>query len=142
MKSKKNIDQKSHLASLLAEKYAELKSKSDVSMFLKELSDYAEFCKGLKASKKTHYQELEEWVKPAYDYIHDKLTHHGFINGGAAMGMEQPPMADLWWATYGLISSITHSPFLESEVAYHHSSAHSRNQALIKELGCALAEMK
>jgi len=89
------------------------------------------------ASKKTHYQELEEWSKPAYGFIHDMLHKYGFVNGDPAANAKNPA-ASLWWAMYGLISNITYSPNLKSEVAYHHSSAFERNRALLAELNTVI----
>lgn len=85
------------------------------------------------ASKKTHYEQLEEWSKPAYGFIHDMLHKYGFVNGNPEANAKNPE-ASFWWAVYGLISNIIYSPNLKSEVAYHHSSAFERNRALLAEL--------
>lgn len=78
------------------------------------------------ASKKTHYNDLNLWSDEAYDFIHQMLKKYGFVNGD--------PEAHFWWQVYGLLSSIIYSPYLKSEVAYHHSSAFERNRALLGEL--------
>jgi hypothetical protein len=114
--------------------FCDLKKVADVSVFATELRELLAFCNQLSPSERTHYQGLDEWSDPVYEFAHKKLEAHKFINGGAAMGITQPPMADLWWSTYAMISGIINSPYLKSEVAAHHSSAHSRNEALKKEL--------
>lgn len=93
------------------------------------------------ASKRTHYEELEEWSKPAYGFIHDMLHKYGFVNGNPEANAKNAN-ASLWWSVYGLLSNIIYSPNLKSEVAYHHSSAFERNRALLAELNIILVDGK
>lgn len=108
----------------------------DTATFTAELNTFLAFIGALResASKGTHYHKLDEWSKPVYQQIHQFLHKHGFINGGAARNLSQPPLADMWWSVYSMMSSIIHSPYLKTEVADHHASAYERNEALIEEI--------
>lgn len=118
-------------------------SEGDKSIFKTELKSFQELLNNLRstASKKTHYQQLDEWTDIVYGRIRDYLNQHGFINAGAALGLNQPPLADMWWAIYSVKSSIIYSHFLQTEVSDHHSSAYERNEALIKEVDEILKEL-
>ncbi len=85
------------------------------------------------ASKKTHYDKLNEWSDKAYGFIHDMLKKYGFKNGQPEVNKLNND-ASFWWAIYGVLSSICYSPYLETEVAIHHSSAWERNKAMIAEM--------
>lgn len=89
------------------------------------------------ASKRTHYDQLEDWSNPAYGFIHDMLHKYGFVNGDPEANAKNAN-ASFWWNVYGLLGSIIYSPYLKSEVAYHHSSAFERNRALLAELNIIL----
>ena len=101
-----------------------------------ELTEFMELLRGLSetASKQTHYHKLDEWSDAVYGFVHEKLDKHGFINGGAAMGKEQPRDAEFWWKVYAIVGSIIYSPNLESKTEYHHSSAWERNEALMADI--------
>ncbi len=102
---------------------------------LKDLQKYQELLTSLSdtASKKTHYDNLNDWSDKAYGYIHDMLKKYGFKNGDVEANNKNPD-ARFWWAVYGVLSSITYSPYLKTEVALHHSSAYERNEAMIQEV--------
>ncbi|RPI84081.1 MAG: hypothetical protein EHM34_04260 [Nitrosopumilales archaeon] len=86
------------------------------------------------ASKDYHYKDLFYWDEAVYGFVRKMLTKYKFINGGAAMGLEQPADANFWWQVYGLVSNVCYSPNLHSKVASHHSSAFERNEALITDV--------
>lgn len=94
-----------------------------------------------KASKKTHYEDLNIWSDDVYGFIHRMLEKYGFVNGNPEANAKNPE-ANFWWMVYGLMSSIIYSPYLKSEVAYHHSSAFERNRALLGELNDLLDNLK
>ena len=83
------------------------------------------------ASKRYGYDRLEEWEKPVYGYLHSMLDKYGFENG-EDNGENKDGL--FWWEIYQKTSNITHSRYLETEVARHHASAWERNAALRKEM--------
>jgi hypothetical protein len=85
------------------------------------------------ASKRTHYDRLNEWSDEIYDFIHEALKKFGFVNGDPVKNSENPD-ASFWWGIYGMMSSLIYSRYLETKTANHHSSAYERNRALIMEL--------
>lgn len=87
----------------------------------------------LTASKQTHYDKLEEWETKVYEYIREKLSKYGFVNGEPEKNRENPE-AIFWFNVYSLMSNITYSKNLETEVEARKSSAYERNQALIKDI--------
>jgi len=99
------------------------------------VTDFKRTCIGLRevASKKTHYQELDQWSDAVFGYAHRMLKRTGFKNGRPEENAKNPS-ATLWWAIYGVVGSIIHSQYLQTRVASHHSSAWERNEALIMEL--------
>lgn len=99
------------------------------------VTDFKRMCIGMRdtASKKTHYQDLNQWSDVVFGYVHKMLKKTGFKNGRPEENAKNPS-ATLWWAIYGVVGNITYSPYLKTEVARHHSSAWERNEALIKEL--------
>ena len=101
-----------------------------------ELTEFMELLRSLSetASKETHYHKLDEWSDAVYGFVHKKLDEHGFINGGAAMGKEQPRDAEFWWKVYAIVGSVIYSPNLNSVTEYHHSSAWERNEALLADV--------
>lgn len=120
-----------------------LEVKGASSEALNDIKDYLEIITSLSdtASKKTHYDNLNEWSTKAYDFIHLSLKKYGFANGQPEVNKKNPN-ALLWWNIYGMLSSITYSPNIRTEVSLHHSSAFERNEAmrmdlelLIKKLG-------
>lgn len=109
--------------------YEENESEIEIST-ISNIVSLKNFCKSLKPSKETHYNLLEEWSKPVYDFIRLHMEHAGFVNGC----QNQNKTVMIWIAIYELVGKITYSSFLKSEVSPHHSSAYSRNNALIEEL--------
>jgi hypothetical protein len=101
-----------------------------------DLLKYLELLESLRetACKETHYEKLDEWNGKAYGFVHDMLKKHRFINGGAAMGLEQPRDANFWWMIYSVVSNVCYSRHLKTEVANHHASAWERNEALIADI--------
>jgi hypothetical protein len=96
--------------------------------------DMIRFCEGLRetSSKRTHYDRLNEWSDEVYGYIREKLAKFGHVSG-SLVNVASPNLS-LWFEIYGLMSSVSYSPYLETQVARHHSSAYERNEALIMEL--------
>ena len=101
-----------------------------------DLKKYLEYLIGLRetACKETHYTRLDEWNVKAYGFIHKMLDKYGFINGGAAMSLEQPRDAEFWWGIYSVVSGVCYSRNLKTSVANHHASAWERNEALIADI--------
>jgi len=99
------------------------------------VTDFKQMCIGLRevASKKTHYQDLDEWSDVVFGYVRKMLKKTGFKNGRPEENAKNPN-ATLWWAIYGMVGNITYSQYLQTRVARHHSSAWERNEALIMEL--------
>lgn len=96
----------------------------DLCLFHQWLQEASEW-----ASMDTHYQELDEWWKPYHQIIDVNLKKYGFINGVGAPNDD----AKLWWNICG--SDPAWSPNLITQVANHHSSAWSRNEVMILEIG-------
>lgn len=101
----------------------------------KDLFAYHALLKTLsnEASKNTHYDNLDAWSNKAYAYIHDMLKKYGFKNGDVEANNKNTD-ARFWWTIYGVLSSITYSPFLKTDVSLHHSSAYERNEAMVQEI--------
>ena len=95
----------------------------------------------LKASKNTHYDRLNEWSDPIYEFIRKEMYTSGFINGNVEKTKEKPA-AEFWWIIYQLISGIHYSPFLKTTVSNHHASAFERNEALLNEIEYVLNNFK
>ena len=100
-----------------------------------DIKEYLSLIKELSntASKKTHYDNLNVWSDAAYPFIHDRLKKYGFANGQPEVNKKNPN-ASLWWMIYQLLSNITYSPNLRTEVSSHHSSAFERNEAMRMDL--------
>lgn len=101
-----------------------------------DLLKYLELLESLRetACKETHYARLNEWSDKAYRFIHDMLKKYEFINGGAAMGLQQPRDAEFWWVMYALTTDVCYSRHLKTDVSNHHASAWERNEALIADI--------
>jgi hypothetical protein len=99
---------------------------NDVYSFLELLEDQT-----TKASKETHYHKLHEWREVTFRYVRKMLDKYKFINAGTIMGIEQMPDANFWWKIYSLVSNVTNSPNLKSDVPNYYSSAWHQNEALI-----------
>jgi hypothetical protein len=102
------------------------------------IADLGFFKKALEAlrsiaSKKTHYQDLEQWNHDVYEFLHAMLHKHGFVSGDPEANALKPD-AIFWWKIYSVVSNVIYSPHMVTEVAVHHSSAFDRNEALIKEV--------
>ncbi len=85
------------------------------------------------ASKNHWYDRLNEWDKPLYNFVSDKLNSNGFIQGQPDMNKNNKRVR-VWWELYQYLSSLIYSPNLKSEVANHHSSAFERNEVLRKDM--------
>lgn len=72
------------------------------------------------ASTQTHYNKLDEWSKPLYEFIHAKLNDN--VN------------YEFWKSIFCVMNSVIYSPNLITKVANHHSSAFDRNTAILTEL--------
>ena len=129
MTKKKEIRKFSYSVQKCLEANTSKMSFNDLNTFLVRLQEL-----DAKASKKTHYEKLDEWLDTVYDFLHKQLNKYGFINGGAAMGKEQPTDAAFWWAVYNVMSSVIYSIHLKSVTEYHHSSAWERSQALMADI--------
>jgi hypothetical protein len=107
-----------------------------------DLRDFIEFLDHLshKASKKTHYHELDYWRNATFGFVREKLTKYGFINGDPEANAKNSD-ATFWWKVYSILSNVIYSPHLKSEVTYHHSSAYERNEALILEIEDVLSSI-
>ena len=92
------------------------------------------------ASKRTHYGDLNLWSNAVFGYVHDMLKKHKFVNGDPEANTLLPD-AMFWWKVYSIVSNVIYSPHLKSEVAYHHSSAYERNEALILEINDVLSSI-
>lgn len=100
--------------------------------------DFKEFFELVKeqsvnASKRTHYDRLNEWSKPIWDRIHFLLEKYGFKNGEREENQKNPNVV-FWCFVYEMFSNIIYSPNLKTQTAHHHSSAYERNEAMIFEL--------
>jgi hypothetical protein len=93
------------------------------------------------ASKKTHYDKLDEWNKPIYDFASDTLKRFGFVNGNPEANAKNPP-AEFWWRVYQILGDVIYSPHLKSQTENHHSSAWERNEALKCEFCYLLGEIE
>lgn len=115
---------------------ASLDAVTDLQYFVGVLEKLRE-----TASKKTHYGDLNLWSDAAFGYVHDMLKKHKFVSGDPEANALLPD-ATFWWKVYSIVSNVIYSPHLKSEVAYHHSSAYERNEALIKEIEDVLSSIK
>ena len=102
--------------------------KSDVNPFKELLDELSE-----TASKKTHYENLDEWSDKVHEYVYDMLKKYGFKSGDVEANSKNPE-ASFWWSIYGIVGACIHSPNLKTEVANHHASAWERNEALRKDI--------
>lgn len=83
------------------------------------------------ASKGHFYTGLDDWSKPIYQFIRERMERFGFVNGERT----QKPDAAYWVCMFQLFSSITFSSrHLKTEVVRHHASAWERNEAFKAEL--------
>lgn len=85
------------------------------------------------ASKSTHYHKLDEWTSQVFGYVQEMLKKYDFKNGQPEVN-EKNPDASFWWKIYSVVSNVIYSTHLETKVSSHHSSAHDRNSALIKDV--------
>ena len=88
-----------------------------------------------KASKETHYEKLNDWSDPIFQYVHSMLKKYGFKNGDPEANSKNVN-ASFWWKIYSVVSNVIYSTNLKPEilVALHHSSAYDRNEALKKDI--------
>jgi len=104
---------------------------------LSDLIPFKELLDSLEptASKNTHYDRLDEWSDKVYEYVHDMLKKHGFVNGNMEANAKIPD-AGFWWKIYGVVSDVCYSSNLNKTalVATHHTSAYDRNEALRKDV--------
>lgn len=82
------------------------------------------------ASKGHFYDGLDEWSKSIYEFIRERMTRFGFVNGERT----QAPDARYWLQVYELFTHITLSRHLKTDVVRHHASAFERNEAFKAEL--------
>jgi hypothetical protein len=85
------------------------------------------------ASKRTHYDLLDEWSHPVSNIVHQILRESGFKNGNQEYNKQYTGI-QFWWRIYEIWGSICYSKYLETEVSRQHSSAYERNNAFIQEL--------
>jgi hypothetical protein len=85
----------------------------------------------LWASKETHYQDLDVWVKGCDQKISNYLKDNGFINGDRDHNDKLPDVR-FWWTIYGY--DPTNSPNLKTSVRPHHASAFERASATLSDL--------
>ncbi|MGZ7506461.1 hypothetical protein [Vibrio parahaemolyticus] len=114
---------------------ASIRERKDV-LYTSIHRDFLEFLQLVDSSNpstQTHYTGLDEWSEPIYERIRGEMYKHGFISGDVE-GNKQKPLGQFWFGVYSILSKITYSPNLNSEVADHHSSAKERNDALMIEL--------
>lgn len=107
-----------------------------------DLQKFYDYVEGLRAiaSEKTHYHELNVWSGKAHEFVSAMLKKYGFVNGDPETN-EKNPDASFWWKVYSIVSNVIYSPHLKSEVAYHHSSAYERNEALLLEIKDVLSSI-
>lgn len=82
------------------------------------------------ANRGHFYDGLDEWSKPIYAYIRERMVSHGFVNGQK----EQPVDARYWLTMFELFSHTTMSKHLKTEMVRHQASAYERNEAFKAEL--------
>lgn len=107
-----------------------------------DLQTFVAFLEALRstASKQTHYERLEHWNGPVFNYVHNMLKKYGFVSGDPEANSKNPD-ARFWASVYNIVSNVIYSPHLKSEVVYHHSSAYDRNEALILEIQDVLSSI-
>lgn len=96
-----------------------------------EIKEFIKFQQDLVCSDKTHYEKLDDWLEPSYQFVRGKLKKYGAINGKCE---NKNPFANVWLEIYSAINNVVKSPSLKTEVEYHHSSAEARRDALVKDL--------
>ena len=129
MKKEKEIV--SHLTKETLEIFNNLQNeevKKDLKIYYEQLQTLA-----ATAIKNTHYDGLDEWSKEVYSFIHKMLAKYEFKNGEPEENKKNIN-ASFWLSIYDVLSNICYSPYLETKVPSHHSSAFARNEAMIKEL--------
>ncbi len=85
------------------------------------------------ASKEYFYDGLDEWSKPIYVFIRDRMYHFGFVNGQKEQN-ERNPDVRYWMTMFELFSNTTYSPYLKRVMPNYKSSAWERNEAFKAEL--------
>ena len=107
-----------------------------------DLKAYVDYLEGLRAiaSEKTHYHELNVWSNKAFEFVHAMLKKYGFVSGDPEANALNPD-ASFWWKVYSIVSNVIYSPHLKTQVAYHHSSAYERNEALMLEINDVLSSI-
>lgn len=107
-----------------------------------DLQGFYDYVEGLRAiaSEKTHYHELNIWTSKANEFVSAMLKKYGFVNGDPEANAKNPD-ATFWWKVHSIVNNVIYSPHLKSEVAYHHSSAYERNEALLLEIKDVLSSI-
>lgn len=82
------------------------------------------------ANRGHFYDGLDEWSKPIYAYIRERMVSHGFVNGEK----NQPADARYWLTMFELFSQVTFSKYLKTDRVRHQASAYERNEAFKAEL--------
>lgn len=96
-----------------------------------------------KACKGTHYEKLNDWSDPTFQFVHDMLEKYGFKSGDM-VGNEKNVDALFWWKIYDVVSNVIYSLNMKLTVlvAIHHSSAFDRNEALKKDIQVIIDHFK
>lgn len=104
-------------------------------MILSDLKSFLSHLKKISPSTRTHYQELDEYINYKYEFIHNLLDKHGFVNGKPNINKNNKP-ATFFFEIYSRLESFTGSAlFVSSDgVTPSKSSARDRNNWLIKEM--------
>lgn len=108
---------------------------------IQNLIQFNQFLKSLTPSKNTHYDKLDKWSNPVYEYIHNLLDKYQFVNGNVEANSKNPNALFLF-EVYKNLECYSYSPFYAKEnCAIHHASAAGRNNALIEELDYFLSKI-
>lgn len=110
-----------------------LNSSDNLEQLKSEINEYLDFLRELDPSPMTHYCNLNEWSTLVHEHVYNMVNKHAFVNG-KQVEWEGSPELKAWLEISYLTNDIIWSPKLKTNVSHHHSSALSRNNAIIAEL--------
>lgn len=103
----------------------------------KWIADLEATVKDAPVTERTHYEKLNEFLDPVYDFIHTSLRKFGFISGDQDKNRRNHPAMIIWWV-YGEVGNcIYRYPCIDSSivnVACHHASSFHRQQAILNSI--------
>lgn len=106
----------------------------DVNNIRKWIEEFEAVVKAAPVTDRTHYEKLNDFLDPVYDFIHEGLKQFGFVNGEQKKNKKNNKAMIIWWL-YGEVGNcIYRHPCIDSsivKVACHHASSFHRQQAIL-----------